>query len=158
MSKLTIDDVIGHCNRHTERIEKRMSREVLENMPIEENTFIKEYWEHRQVAEWLKELQLFKDKKEQCLLIELPVPIGGTVYEIVDRLDHKKNGTYKDISVSTVNVVKGNKMNPVILVCEGYCGTEKHFTPSAFGIRVFATRSEAEEALEKMGGSHEDTD
>ena len=59
-----------------------MSRETLENMPIEENTFMKEYWEHRQVAEWLKELQAFKDKQEQGLLIEIPLKVGDTFWEI----------------------------------------------------------------------------
>ena len=104
------------------------------------------------MADMRERLKAYEDKQEQGLLIELPVPIGGTVYEIVDKFDFNTNETHKDISTSTVIHIKGNEKNPVILVCEAYCGIKKHFTPSAFGIRAFATRSEAEEALAKMGG------
>ena len=79
MGKLMIDEVIGHCERTVERFEKQTSRAVLEKIPLEE-IFIKEYWEHRQVAEWLEELQAFKDKQEQGLLIELPCKVGTVVF------------------------------------------------------------------------------
>ena len=36
--------------------------------------------EHRQLAEWLKELQKYKDLEEQDRLIKLPCKIGDTVY------------------------------------------------------------------------------
>lgn len=124
MSRLTIDDVIGHCNRHTERTEKHMSRETLENMPIEENSFIKEYWEHRQVAEWLEELQAYKDKEEQGLLLVLPVPLNSEVYVIDSGL----------IIPATADVM--------------FLGVLWHEYKNEW----FATRSEAEEALAKMGG------
>ena len=38
--------------------------------------------EHRQLAEWLKELQKYKDLEEQGRLIELPCKIGDTVWDI----------------------------------------------------------------------------
>lgn len=101
-----------------------------------------------------QKLKAYEDKEEQGLLIELPVAIGGTVYEIVDKFDFNTNETHKDIVVSTVIHIKGNEHNPLILVCEAYCGVKKQFTPSAFGIRAFATRSEAEEALARMKGEN----
>lgn len=82
--KLTIDDIIGHCNRHTERTEKHMKRETLEEIPIEESTFIKEYWEHRQVAEYLEELKKYREMEEQGLLLKLPVAVGDTIYVICE--------------------------------------------------------------------------
>lgn len=128
MGKLTIDEVIGHCERTVERFEKQTSRAALEKRPLEE-IFIKEYWEHRQVAEWLKELQAFKDKQEQGLLVELPVPLGSTVYEIFYLY---KRGTLIEEREMTLKYYADNQHR--------------------FGNRVFLTRSEAEEALAKMGG------
>lgn len=58
--RLSIDEVIGHCRRHTERIEKRSSRMQLEETPIGDSNFMKEYWEHRQVEEWLSELKEYR--------------------------------------------------------------------------------------------------
>lgn len=77
MGKLMIDEVIGHCERTVERFEKQTSRVILENIPLRE-PFMKEYWEHRQVAEWLKELQAFKDKQEQGLIAQCTC--GNCIY------------------------------------------------------------------------------
>ena len=38
--------------------------------------------EHRQLAEWLKELQKYKDLEEQGRLITLPCKIGDTAWDI----------------------------------------------------------------------------
>ena len=107
------------------------------------------------MADLREKLKAYEDKEEQGMLIELPVSIGGTVYEIIDKFDFNKNEKSKDISTSTVIHINGNEKNPIILVCGTNSGIKKHFTPSAFGIRAFTTRSEAEEALAKMGGRNE---
>ena len=57
--RLSIDEVIGHCQRHTDRAELLNSKEALENGDMEP-FFMKEYWEHRQVAEWLAELKEYR--------------------------------------------------------------------------------------------------
>lgn len=139
MGKLTMEEVIGHCERTVERFEKQMSREALEKRPIEE-IFMKEYWEHRQVAEWLEELQALKDKQEQGLLIELPVPEGTTVYIFEDDC----SGDVCDCNGDCENCASHSKYVDEI---EFDCGLLH-----AWGKWVFATRSEAEEALAKMGG------
>lgn len=88
----------------------------------------------------LEHLAYLEDKQEQGLLIELPCKVGGTVYFIsreeiipvlVDGFGINENGLF-------------------------ICGTnEEHFgysrlTPPAKNL--YLTRSEAEEALSKMGG------
>ena len=46
--------------------------------------YIKEYWEHRQVKEYLEELKRYRDLDEQGLLLRLPCKVGDTVYYISD--------------------------------------------------------------------------
>lgn len=88
MERLTIDEVIAHCNRQTRDYERLNGKAELENADISLN-FIKQYWEHRQVAEWLVELKTYKDAEEQGLLLRLPCKdvfesSGDTVYYIFD--------------------------------------------------------------------------
>lgn len=59
MERLSIDEVIAHCKRHTDRAEELNSKTLLENGSMEP-FFMKEYWEHRQVAEWLTELKEYR--------------------------------------------------------------------------------------------------
>ena len=54
--KLTMDEVIEHCERQVTIWERQFTRGKLEKEDIS-NSFVKQYWEHRQVAEWLKELK-----------------------------------------------------------------------------------------------------
>jgi predicted Zn-ribbon and HTH transcriptional regulator len=71
MSRLTMQEVIEHCEKTVKKIEKEHERYrnwlELEPVPI----IVKQYWEHKQVAEWLKELQHYKDLEEQGRLIEV---------------------------------------------------------------------------------------
>lgn len=155
MSRLTIDDVIGHCNRHTERTEKHMSRETLENMSIEDNTFMKEYWEHRQVAEWLKELQALRDKQEQGLLIELPCKVGSKVYLICARRTKcTEHGLeFDDYFCEGCECLECDSRREYY-IHENYSVSIEWIVRylNDFGVRVFLTESEAEEALAKTGG------
>lgn len=80
MEKLTIDEIIGHCERKTEQYERFHKREYLETMPLTSST-IKEYWEHKQVAEYLKKLKEYQQLEEQGRLIKLHYK---DVYFIVD--------------------------------------------------------------------------
>ena len=59
MERLSIEEVIGHCKRHTEREERRTGIVELEKGDMEP-VCMKEYWEHRQVAEWLTELKEYR--------------------------------------------------------------------------------------------------
>lgn len=60
MERLSMDEVIAHCKRHTDRAEGIHSKELLETGSMEP-FFMKEYWEHRQVAEWLAELKEYRN-------------------------------------------------------------------------------------------------
>lgn len=75
--KLTIDEVIEHCHRKVTVWERRFSRGLDKNAG---DDFIKEYWEHKQVAEWLKELKKYKQLEEQGLLIRKTFELGGKAY------------------------------------------------------------------------------
>ena len=68
--RLTMQEVIEHCERTV--IQAEMLR----------FTDTKQYMEHKQVREWLEELQHYKDLEEQGRLIELPCKVGDTVYYI----------------------------------------------------------------------------
>lgn len=80
MDKLTIDEIIGHCERKTKLYEQMVGKERLEATPLN-SSVIKEYWEHRQVAEYLRKLKDYENLEEQGRLIELPCK---DVYFIVD--------------------------------------------------------------------------
>ena len=95
----------------------------------------------------------YEDAEEQGLLLKLPCHVGDTVYEITDQLDVMTNQMSKTIAKRTVIGIKGNKLNPLILICESALFEEYHYTPSAFGLRVFLTEKEAEAALAEKGGA-----
>lgn len=59
MNKLKIDEIIDHCKRKTKAYEQLNGIKELESADIS-NTFIREYWEHRQVAEYLEELKQYR--------------------------------------------------------------------------------------------------
>ena len=97
-------------------------------------------------------LQEYKDKEKQGLLIEMPCKVGSKVYEIVDDCNfgadcHTRRMCsgceYRDLHIEPL-----------------YLTTELSIVSSMtdFGKTIFLTRSEAEEALAKMGGANEDTD
>ena len=131
MERLSIDEVIAHCNRQTRDYERLIGKTELENADISLN-FIKQYWEHRQVAEWLRELKTYKDAEEQGLLLRLPCPIGTTVYCIEDECE--------DI------YIEGSDYR--------FVGEEIFDTwmLDQFGKTVFITEEEAEQALTKLEG------
>lgn len=79
MERLTIDEIIGHCDRKVEMYEKACDVKYLETAVM--GNGIKEYWEHKQVAEYLKKLKEYEDLEEQGRLVKLPVKY---VYFIVD--------------------------------------------------------------------------
>ncbi len=80
MSRLTMWEVFEHCEKTAKRIEDNVKycQEWLkaEQKPLKS----KRYLEHKQTAEWLKELQRYKDLEEQGRLISLPCKVGDTVW------------------------------------------------------------------------------
>ncbi len=59
MGRLSIDEVIGHCERRTEKYDDFYGIGYFDGAPLSDNC-TKEYWEHRQVAEWLTELKEYR--------------------------------------------------------------------------------------------------
>lgn len=65
--KLTIDEVIEHCNRTVNRYYKHLGIEKIIDECGKEPSFVKEYLEHKQVAEWLKELKYLRGALERIV-------------------------------------------------------------------------------------------
>lgn len=96
-----------------------------------------------------RKLAEYEDKQEQELLLELPYPLGTEHIYFADENDME---VYKlDAEKIEVHMMPISKKIMYTIDCY-------EFFIEDFGKIVFLTESEAEEALEKMGGSHEDTD
>ena len=78
MERLTIDEVIEHCNKTCDMTEKIANVRGHKLESIES----KQFWEHYQVRNWLNELKQYKDLEEQGLLLRLPCKVGDIVYSI----------------------------------------------------------------------------
>ena len=92
--------------------------------------------EHRQLAEWLKELQKYKDLEEQGRLITLPCKIGDTVYvPLRDNVQEYKVVRF-DIDQNITIVLE----IPAFHITFGVLDR-------AFGKTVFLTKEEAKAAL-----------
>ena len=68
MERLKIDEVIAHCNKQVERMENYLGKKQLEETNVRNSSIMKQYWEHRQVAEYLNELQQYRaiGTPDQC--------------------------------------------------------------------------------------------
>ena len=82
MERLTIDEIIEHCDRKTEMYEKVCDIKYLEKTTM--NNPIKEYWEHKQVAEYLRKFKDYKELEEQGRLIKLPCKVGDSIYSVIE--------------------------------------------------------------------------
>lgn len=82
MEKLTIDAIIEHCDRKTRMYEKACDIKYLETTM---NNSTKEYWEHKQVAEYLRKFKDYRYLEEQGRLVKLPCKVGDAVYVIVGK-------------------------------------------------------------------------
>jgi len=59
VGRLTIDEIIGHCERRTNQYDEFYGAGYFDNAPLED-ACTKEYWEHKQVGEYLKELKTLR--------------------------------------------------------------------------------------------------
>lgn len=151
MSRLTMQEVIEHCEKTAKRIEDNVGycQEWLkqESRPLES----KNYLEHKQTAEWLKELQRYKDLEEDGRLIELPCKVGDTLYALWDVPTASKYVIYeaevKEIFVSFRNcrIATTCRLEPI-----QYRGRRKEYSSEDFGKLVFLTKEEAEAKLKLL--------
>ena len=135
MERLTIDEVIEHCNKTCDMTEKIANVRGHKLESIES----KQFWEHYQVRNWLNELKQYKDLEEQGLLLRLPCPIGTTVYnttwwdDVTEKVDVDGKTFYR-----TVHKHKVSK------------STFSLVDIYDFGKTVFLTKAEAEQKLKEM--------
>ena len=141
--------------------EKVFTRENLENSDFNDiHNRDKEYWEHRQVSEWLEELKSYRDAEEQGLLLRLPCKVGDTVWFIDSTYDCKNKTFSNFVHNGYVKAIKFSSRPTKItveyenLMDSGRCkGCD--YNIGNIGKTVFLTKAEAEEALAKMDGGAE---
>lgn len=143
MGKLTIDEIIGHCERKTEQYERLFGKERLETTPLISSA-IKEYWEHRQVAEYLKKLKEYQQLEEQGRLIKLPCKVGDVVYVTEPAL----------VEAMCIRIQLDGYRNGIWINAKEY-PYDRWISFKAFGKTVFLTKSEAEAKLKELRGGED---
>lgn len=147
MERLTIDEIIEHCDRKTEMYEKACDVKYLETTTM--NNPIKEYWEHKQVAEYLRKLKDYEDLEEQGRLIKLPCKVGDIVYKpnsvtLKEIVEIKIESMF--ITESNFNISGRTTKMKYSFCC----------TPKDFGKTVFLTKSEVEAKLKRLRGGKDE--
>ena len=148
MERLTIDEIIEHCDRKTGMYERTCDVKYLETAVM--GNRIKEYWEHKQVSEYLRKLKEYEDLEEHGRLIKLPCKVGDKIF-----LDFAGFG--KDIDKFTVKDFHLDcfEDGETILFCD-YESNDKTLSGqidvTEFGKTVFLTKSEAEAKLKELRG------
>lgn len=147
MERLTIDEIIEHCDRKTEMYEKACDVKYLETTVM--NNPIKEYWEHKQVAEYLRKLKAYENLGEQGRLVKLPCNRGDKIYFIksafsmahfpIEARITSICGIDCDSDVMYSSITEYNKI-------------DRRFKSSDIGKTVFLTKSEAEAKLKELRG------
>lgn len=61
VERLSVDKIIDHCERRVAALEDIFGKEKILQMPIQGAAVAKEYWEHKQVADYLKELRAIRE-------------------------------------------------------------------------------------------------
>jgi len=137
MDRLTIDEVIEHCRRTCENTELLASARGQKQDDITS----KNYWEHYQVEEWLKELKQYRDAEEQGLLLKLPCKVGDTVYILAGRY-----GTFYEEDICDGFYI--GRYGLLQVKVQNHKGN--HGTYGVVGKTVFLTKAEAEQHLAEV--------
>lgn len=61
VERLSVDEIIDHCERRVTALEDIFGKEKIARMPIQGAAVAKEYWGHKQVAAYLKELRAIRE-------------------------------------------------------------------------------------------------
>lgn len=141
MERLTIDAIIEHCDRKTRMYEKACDIKYLETTM---NNSTKEYWEHKQVAEYLRKFKDYEDLEEQGRLVKLPCKAGDTVYGI--NTDRNIVSALKIISVKIYSYAIYFDYQLI----DGIYKNIVSFADADIGKTVFLTKSEAEAKLKEL--------
>lgn len=155
MERLTIDEIIEHCDRKTGMYEKACDVKYLETAVM--GNGIKEYWEHKQVAEYLRKLKDYEDAEEQGRLIKLPCKVGDVVYVVtspfnvfddIEYDENMKDEVYESYVSSITFYECGEQYRIYAKATNHFIGA--YFRECDFGKTVFLTKSEAEAKLKEM--------
>ena len=151
MERLTIDEIIEHCDRKTGMYEKACDVKYLETSVM--GNRIKEYWEHKQVSEYLRKLKDYEDLDEQGRLVKLPCKVGDTVWDN----DFGRPCAYTITAFSFGEceeyICKPVTTKEVVFYYENSSGSiTGSFTESVIGKSVFLNKSEAEAKLKELRG------
>ena len=149
MERLTIEEILDHCKRKTEMYERNVKADYLDTAPMINS--VKEYWEHKQVAEYLEELIKYRELEAQERLVKLPCKIGGKVYipRCIEECKYDFECPFEDNEEWN----KCSNDEP----CENAYKVCKIVEPAFelkmlanIGTRIFLTREEAEAKLKEM--------
>ena len=155
MERLTIDEIIEHCDRKTGMYEKACDVKYLETAVM--GNRIKEYWEHKQVSEYLRKLKGYEDLDEQGRLVKLPCKVGDTVWDN----DFGRPCAYTITAFSFGEceeyICKPVTTKEVVFYYENSSGSiTGSFAESEIGKSVFLSKAEAEANLKELRGGEND--
>lgn len=151
MERLTINEIIEHCDRKTRMYEKACDVKYLETTTM--NNSIKEYWEHKQVAEYLRKLKEYEDLEEQGRLLKLPCKVGDTVWQIMVVGVQGKNIQYGIFKAVVTKISVDYQMNFLLsTITEDDERYRNEVTSTTIGETMFFTKSEAEAKVKELRG------
>ena len=151
MERLTIDEIIEHCDRKTGIYEKACDVKYLETAVM--GNRIKEYWEHKQVSEYLRKLKDYEDLDEQGRLVKLPCKVGDTVWDNDFCRPCAYTITAFSVGECEEYICKPVTTKEVVFYYENSSGSiTGSFAESAIGKSVFLNKSEAEAILKELRG------
>lgn len=156
MERLTIDEIIEHCDRKTGMYEKACDVKYLETAVM--GNRIKEYWEHKQVSGYLRKLKDYEDLEEQGRLIKLPCKVGDTVWQIMVVGVQSKNIKYGIFKALVTTISVDYQMNFLLsTITEDEERYRNEVTSTAIGETMFFTKSEAEAKLKELRGEENES-
>lgn len=151
MERLTIDEIIEHCDRKTEMYEKACDIKYLETTTM--NNPVKEYWEHKQVAEYLRKLKAYESLEEQGRLVILPCKVGDTVWDNDCGRPCAYTITAFSFGECEEYICEFVTTKEVVFYYTNSSGSiTGSFAESEIGKSVFLTKSEAEAKLKELRG------
>ena len=155
MERLTINEIIEHCDRKTGMYEKACDIKYLETTTM--NNPVKEYWEHKQVAEYLRKLKAYESLEEQGRLVILPCKVGDTVWDNDCGRPCAYTITAFSFGECEEYICEPVTTKEVVFYYTNSSGSiTGSFAESEIGKSVFLNKSEAEAKLKELrGGENE---
>ena len=163
MERLILEEIIDHYKRKTELIEKYPLQVYFETAPIESNV-VREYWEYKQVAEYLQELLVYRSLEEQGKLLKLPCKINDTVWVVTSPINvfgfndnvfgftHRDEDAEYEVYESFISSVsyyaQGEQFRIYAKVTNNFIAA--YFRECDFGKTIFLTYEEAEAKLKEI--------